>query len=139
MGGGAARPGESELNTRSPRDEGAEGVRLADVRRVYVDPLSGGALGEEMRRHLSAAVGGSSGRLSLIPERLAADAVLVGEVEESGGRLTVDVRLVNVRGRVLWRERAFIKKGEAGAALARAAERMVESLLRRREAEARRE
>jgi TolB-like protein len=100
--------------------------------------LSGSPLGDEMRRHLSAAVS-RSGRLSLIPERLAADAVLVGEVEESAGRLTVDVRLVNVRGRVLWRERALVRKGEVGAALAGAAERMVESLLKRQKAETRRE
>lgn len=137
-GGGVARPGEPDLNTRGASGAGLEGVGLAGVRKVYIDPLSGGPLGEEMRRHLSAALR-RSGRLSLIPERPAADAVLVGEIEESAGRLTVEVRLANVRGRVLWRERAFVKKREAGAALAGAAERMVESLLKRLEAETRRE
>jgi hypothetical protein len=125
-------------STRGTQGDGLEGVGLADVREVYVDPLSGSPLGEAMRRHLSEAVGGSGG-LSLTPERLKADAILVGEIEETAGRLTLDVRLVNVRGRVLWRERLSLEKGAAEASLPDAAKRMIGGLLRRIKAEARRE
>jgi TolB-like protein len=83
-----------------------------------------------MRRHLAAAVG-ASGALSLIEERAGADAVLVGELTEAGGRLSVDVRLVNVAGRVLWRERVTFEKDASGASLRGAARRMAGRLLRR--------
>ena len=90
-----------------------------------------------MQRHLAAAVG-ESGRLRLASERLSADAVLVGEIAESAERLRIDVRLVNIQGRVLWRKRMSVEKDERGGAHPGAAAKLMGALLRRIRAESRR-
>lgn len=130
-------PGEEERNTRGARGGSAGSIGLVDVRQVYVDPLSGSPFGAVLQRHLAAAVG-ASGRLRLASERLSADAVLVGEIAEAAERLRIDVRLVNIQGRVLWRKRMSVEKDERGETHPGTAVKLIGALLRRIRAESRR-
>lgn len=94
--------GESE--TTRGRDRRPPSKDLLAVRRIYVDPLGGGALSEPVREALIRGLL-STGRFVVVESRGEAEAVFEGSVTraaEGGENRSVTLRLVNVRGDVIW-------------------------------------
>ena len=88
------------------------GLPLAEVERVWIDPLGDALLERELRGRLAA-----HGRLHLAGERSASDAVLMpdpGDASSVQDPSRLALRLVNGRGEVLWRWAATAGEDEPG-------------------------
>ena len=104
--------GSSLLNSPDPfvvpprvRGPGVAAAALAEVERLFVDPLGAEAFAAELAASLARRLA-ARGDLAVVAERGEADAVVMRDpAGEGGGRRPsrIALRLVNARGEVLWR------------------------------------
>jgi hypothetical protein len=118
-------PEEREI-TRSATPETAV-VRLAGVKKIYVEVQGDGPSGESVRGMLGQRLDGS-GRLTVAGNRDEADALLKVSVESGvdtePGSVTVAARLLNARGEPIWKS-----SGQYKGPASNVAEKIVNDLL----------
>ena len=114
---GVAQPGDEPkyladagVGNRQPGPERSGdkpgGLTLNQIRLVYVDPFVGDVVGNELLRSRLSAVLGTSQTFATTRQRATADAVIKGNITSTENEVSVELRLVNAAGQVIWRRSA---------------------------------
>ncbi len=113
---------------RSPKT-GADGASLAAVKKVNVDPFGDEPLAQQFRDLLIASLRANP-RLTITEDRNEADAALKGKLTtRRRDQVSLTVRLVNIKGAVLWPAKGPITGRRYQGSAAMVADQIVKDLL----------
>jgi hypothetical protein len=113
---------------RNPKPR-TEGAKLAAVNKIYVDPFGDEPIAQQFRDLLIRSLRANP-RLTVTANRNEADAALKGKLStRNGDQVSITVRLVNIKGKVIWPVNGSITGKSYQGAADIVADRVVKDLL----------